>query len=106
MKFIFPQNYNFQNKLFGVIDYATAFFNIFWYLLIFFILHLLVHSLNVKIFLFIILCFPVLLFSVFGFYGENIIYVLSYVFKFLFKSKIIFYSKCCNMNTSKNTKIF
>ena len=27
MKFIFPQNYNFKNKLLGIIDYSTAFFN-------------------------------------------------------------------------------
>ena len=28
LKFIFPQNYNFNNKLFGTIDYTTAIFNI------------------------------------------------------------------------------
>ena len=28
MKFIFPQNYNFKSKLFGVIDYSTAIFNV------------------------------------------------------------------------------
>ena len=25
MKFIFPQNYNFKNKLFGIIDYTNLF---------------------------------------------------------------------------------
>ena len=40
MKFIFPQNYNFKNKLLGIIDYSTAFFNILWYVIIFIILHL------------------------------------------------------------------
>ena len=28
MKFIFPQNYRFKNKLLGIIDYSTLFFNI------------------------------------------------------------------------------
>ena len=28
MKFIFPQNYNFKNKLFGIIDYTNLFLNI------------------------------------------------------------------------------
>ena len=28
MKFIFPQNYNFKNKLFGFLDYSTIFFNL------------------------------------------------------------------------------
>lgn len=30
MKFIFPQNYNFKNKLFGIIDYSSLIFNIIW----------------------------------------------------------------------------
>lgn len=30
MKFIFPQNYNFKNKLFGIIDYTNLFLNIIW----------------------------------------------------------------------------
>ena len=28
MKFIFPQNYDFNTKIFGFIDYSTAFLNI------------------------------------------------------------------------------
>ena len=93
MKFIFPQNYNFKNKLFGVIDYPTAFFNAFWYLFIFIILDIFISNINTKIFLFIIFCFPIFLFSVFGFNGENIIYVSFYILKFLFKQKIIFFCK-------------
>ena len=34
MKFIFPQNYKFNNKLFGIIDYSTAIVNIVWYIFI------------------------------------------------------------------------
>ena len=30
MKFIFPQNYCFKNKLFGIIDYSTLILNIIW----------------------------------------------------------------------------
>ena len=30
MKFIFPKNYNFKNKLFGFIDYSTIFINLIW----------------------------------------------------------------------------
>ena len=28
MKFIIPQNYNFKSKIFGIIDYSTAFLKI------------------------------------------------------------------------------
>ena len=55
MKFIFPQNYNFKNKLFGVIEYSTIFLNLIWDLFVFIFINLF-KNLNVKIFLFFILC--------------------------------------------------
>ena len=93
MKFIFPQNYNFKNKLFGVLDYNTVIANIVWALVIFISINIFIQNLNIKIFLFIISCFPFLLLSIFGFNGENILYVFSYIFKFLIKQKIYFYNK-------------
>ena len=92
MKFIFPQNYNFKNKLFGVIEYSTIFLNLIWDLFVFIFINLF-HNLNIKIFLFFVLCFPLLLFSFSGFNGENIIYVMTYIFKFLFKQKLLFFQK-------------
>lgn len=93
MKFIFPQNYDFKNKLFGIIDYMTAFINIVWCAFVLIIINLLFNSINLKIFLFIIFCFPVLLFSISGFHGENVLYVFSYMFKFATKQKLFFYNK-------------
>ena len=93
LKFIFPQNYNFNNKLFGVIDYTTAIFNIIWIIFIILIANILFNSLTMKIFLCITFCFPLILLSFVGFNGENIVYVLSYLFKFIFKQKIFFYNK-------------
>ena len=92
MKFIFPQNYNFKNKLFGIIDYSTIFLNIIWDLIIFIFINIF-NNLNIKIFLFFILCFPLLLFSISGFNGESILYVLSYISKYLLKQKIILFKK-------------
>ena len=86
MNFIFPQNYNFKNKLFGVIDYGTIILNLIWDLFIFIFVNFF-NNINIKIFLFFVFCFPLLLFSISGFNGENIIYVLKYIFKFLFKQK-------------------
>ena len=51
MKFIFPQNYNFKNKLLGIIDYSTAFFNLIIYGISFLILHLFLKNWSIKIFL-------------------------------------------------------
>lgn len=93
MKFIIPQNYVFKNKLFGFMDYSTAIFNVIWAILVFIIINIFPLSLNFKIGSFIILYFPLLLFSFFGFNNENILYVLSYVFKFIKNSTVYFYSK-------------
>ena len=93
MKFIFPQNYNFNNKLFGIIDYTTAIFNIIWFFIVFLFLNILFSSISIKLFLGIILCLPLLLLSIIGFNGENILYVFSYMFKFIIKPKLYLYNK-------------
>lgn len=93
MKFIFPQNYNFKNKIFGIIDYTTAFVNIIWYAFILIIVNILFKDINVKIFLFIVFCFPLLLFSFSGFNGESIFYVFIYMSKFFLKQKLYLYNK-------------
>ena len=91
MKYIFPQNYTFKNKLFGIIDYSTLILNVIWDAFIFCLLDIFVPNISIKISCFIILCFPLLLFSIIGFNGENIIYVFSYIIKFMLKPKILLY---------------
>ena len=93
MKFIFPQNYNFKNKLFGFLDYSTIFLNLIWDLIILLLINIFFNSLNIKIFFFIIFCLPIFLFSIFGFNGENITYFIFYFFKFLFKQKLYIFNK-------------
>lgn len=96
MKFIFPQNYQFKNKLFGIIDYPTIFINIIWYIFVFLLINLFFSNITIKIFLFITFCFPLFLFSLIGFNGENFVYVLFYIIKFLLKQKLFFYDKSNN----------
>lgn len=93
MKFIFPQNYNFKNKLFGVIDYITVFINILWYCLVLLLINLIFDNITTKVFLFIIFCLPLLIFSFSGFNGESIVYVFSYIIKFVFRPKLYLYKK-------------
>lgn len=93
MKFIFPKNYNFKNKLFGFIDYSVAIINILWILLILFILNFFIQDITTKIIFLIIFCFPLFLLSVSGIHGENLIYIFLYVFKFIFSQKLFFYEK-------------
>lgn len=93
MKFIIPQNYNFKNKLFGFIEYSTIILNLVWYGIIFGILQLLFKNWNIKIFLLISLCFPITLFSLIGFNGESITYVLKYLTKYIMRPKLYLYKK-------------
>lgn len=93
MKFIFPQNYSFKNKLFGVLDYSTAIINIVWAVFVFCFCNLIFKNLDIKIFLFVVLCLPLLMFSIVGFNHENILYVFIYVVKFFKNRKVYLYMK-------------
>ena len=93
MKFIFPQNYSFKNKLFGFIDYSTLILNLIWDFFIFCILDLIKFNFSLKVSIFIVFCLPLFLFSIIGFNHENFIYVLTYLFKFAFSKKLYFYAK-------------
>ena len=93
MKFIIPENYAFKNKLFGFMDYTTAIVNVFWAFFVIFVLYFIPFSLNSKISIFIILYFPLFLFSVVGFHNENILYVFSYLLKYIRNNRVYFYSK-------------
>ena len=73
-------------------DYSTAILNVVWAIMVFAFVSFF-PSMNIKIGVFIILYFPLLLFSLLGFNNENIIYVISYLFKYFINYKIYFYSK-------------
>lgn len=93
MKFIFPQNYNFKSKLFGIIDYSSAVIVVIFGVIILGVINLFFSNLNIKIFLFVTLFFPVLIFSIVGFNGENIICVFNYLVKYAIKPKVLLYKK-------------
>ena len=93
MKFIFPQNYRFKNKLLGIIDYSSLIFNIVWDIFVYIVINLFFTSINVKIFIFILLCLPIFLFSIFGFNHENILYIFIYIVKYIRSQKLYFYCK-------------
>ena len=93
MKFIFPQNYNFKNKFLGIIDYSTLVLNIIWDLFVFSCINLIFQDNTIKIFIFVVLCLPLLLFSIIGFNHENIIYIIVYLIKYLKNPKLYLYIK-------------
>jgi len=93
MKFIFPKNYDFKTKLFGVFDYFTIIINIIFDLFIFSICNLIFTNINIKIFLCISLCFPLFILSIVGLNNENVFLVLIYVLKYFLRPKVYLYNK-------------
>lgn len=93
MNFIFPQNYNFNHKFLGVIDYSTLILNILWGLFIYFFINIFSFFSSIKLFLFVILFLPVFLFSLIGFNHEKIIYIIKYIFLFIYSPKMYLFKK-------------
>jgi len=93
MNFIIPKNYKFKPKLFGFIDYQTAILNGIWILILYIIINFFFNSINIKIYFFIGLYLPFLLFSIIGINNENIISVFIYILKFYSKQKIFLFEK-------------
>ncbi len=93
LKFIFPKNYKYNTKILGFIDYITAIVDLIIGVILFTILHFILKNLSTLIYIFISLYFPIILFSVLGTNGENIIEFLIYIIKFIKNRKVYFYEK-------------
>lgn len=93
MHFIFPKNYDFKSKLLGIIDYSTAILDLIIGILIYLLVNLIFENINLKIYVFTSLFFPVLLISILGINKENIISIVIYMFKFLKNQNIYLYKK-------------
>ena len=93
MVFIFPKNYKFNNKFLGIINYFYLFLNLIWQTFIFCLINLLFNNLTFKIFLFIILCFPLLILSIIENHNENIFCTIYYLLKFFLSVKLYLFNK-------------
>ena len=93
MHFIIPKNYKFKPKLFGLIDYQTAILDSIWAGILYVLINLFFSSLATKIYVFIALFVPFLLFSIVGVHNEPIISVLIYVFKYYKNQKLYLFKK-------------
>ena len=91
MKFIFPQNYNFNSKFLGFIDYSTVILNIIWGIIVFLLVYFFIPNITIRIGIFIILFLPFALLSIIGFNHEKIIYIFNYLYKYVKSPKIYLY---------------
>lgn len=96
MHFIFPKNYTFKTKLLGFIEYSTAILDIIIGLLIYTFVNFIFTNVNIKIYVFISLFFPILLISILGINKESFITVFRYMFKFIKNQNIYLYSRNSN----------
>ena len=107
MKFIFPKNYKLNRKILGFLDYRTAIIDLCLGVFLLLIIRAIISNLSTQIYVFIILFLPVLLFSILGTGGENIIDFTIYIIKFFKNRKVYFYEKKTDWNLNiKNEIIF
>lgn len=102
MKFIFPKNYNFKPKLFGFIEYSTAILDVIIGIFLYNIINFIFTNINIKIYLFISLFFPIFLISVLGISRESFISVFRYIFKFIKNQNIYLYKKNSSIKCKKS----
>ena len=93
MKFIFPKNYKLNRKILGFLDYKTAIIDLCIGIFLLLIIRAIITNLSTQIYVFIILFLPILLFSILGTGGENIIDFTIYIIKFFKNRKVYFYEK-------------
>ena len=93
MHFIFPKNYNFKPKLLGFIEYSTAILDTIIGIILYFLVNLFLKDINLKIYVFISLFFPILLISILGINKESFISVFKYIFKFFKNQNIYLYTR-------------
>ena len=93
MKFIFPKNYKYQSKILGFIDYITAIVDLVIGITLFLLLKIFIKTISIRIYIFIILFVPIILFSIFASDGENIIIYIYKIIKFIKRRGVYFYMK-------------
>lgn len=89
--YIFPKNYNFNNKIGGVIDYPTAIFNLLFIFLLYKFISIFKLTLTSKLIFISIFYTPIFLVSIFNHNDDNIICIAYYVIKFLVRPKLYLY---------------
>ncbi len=91
MNFIIPRNYNFKNKILGIIDYPTAILNVSLLFIIYKISGLFFISIFNKLLIIILFYFPFLLLSIFSYSNESFIFTFYYIVLYLFNPKLYLY---------------
>lgn len=92
MIYIFPKNYEYKEKLFGIISYSTLIIHLIWI----FIIYSIVKKANIqiiyKINILTLLEFPLMIYTYLK-KEDELAYRIIYILKFIVKKKIYIYKK-------------
>lgn len=92
MIYSFPKNYEYKEKLFGIINYSTVTIHIMWILIIYIILKNINIDLIYKINILTLFEFPLILYTLIK-KEEDLIYKFMYLLNFILKKKLYLYIK-------------
>ena len=93
MKFIFPRNYRYKPKILGFIDHITAIIDLIIGIILFLVLKIFVEKVLIRVYIFIILFFPVVLISIVLLSEENVFEYIVIIIRFIKRRGVYFYDK-------------
>lgn len=93
MKFIFPKNYKYNSKLFGMIDYVTAIVVSIIGIILYLMTGIFTKNIFTRIYIFLILFFPIILLVILLCRSENIVMYIIKIGSFLKRRGIYLYNK-------------
>lgn len=93
IKYIIPKNYDFQPKLFGIIEYKLGVFLTTLILILIILLHNLELMAITKLQIIIIVIVPILIIGTVGIRGENFFDIFKLLLSYYLKPKVYFYFK-------------
>lgn len=92
MIYIFPKNYEYKEKIFGIISYSTVIIHSIWIFILYSILKNINIELIYKINILTLFELPLVIYNYLK-TDEDLIYKLFYIVKFVMKSKIYIFKK-------------
>lgn len=92
MIYIFPKNYEYKEKLFGILSYSSVIINIIWIIFIYNMLKNVKIEIIYKINILTILEFPLIIYTYLK-REEELMYRLWYIIRFIFKRKLYIFKK-------------
>lgn len=93
VKYIIPKNYDFQPKLFGIIEYKLGIFITALILILIMIMHNINMPAITKLQTVITIIVPIIMIGTIGIRGEKFFDILKLLLSYYFKPKVYFYFK-------------